>query len=472
MRYEIVRTLARCGAVGLLLSALATASRAGAQTPTVILQHGFFGDEHTWEQAQPQIALQISAQWIRPRTGWYLPLDSQSTNLFQFFFSGNPHSTAFVAHSFGGLLGRYTLQQGHPWKAVVTFGTPHGGTPIAQSVVNGNVARWLSQLQVDVLSPFEFFQSYVSFLEALELQDYEWVAADALSNYAVAGVLGNAMGLLDKVRPGTPFMEGVGGLNGTQGLLAEASAAPTRKPFTSVHTLLPDQFPGDHESGLLCRVSTGGLFWTQVCFGTQIALASYMGYKYLQYSNASPWDDPLNYQVIQSNAIRWATGAWDVWHLDHSWCGLIGAVSGGNCGLSDGLIPATSSNWPGSPPPTVVGNIGHTEQPSRSEVAAKVIESLQSAGYNNGSALSVSAIQGPTLVDAYSSATFSVSATGSGTLTYLWSVNGTVQGGTGSQFTWANTGANFTISVQVGNGASSVNRSLAVQVQTCGAIYC
>lgn len=177
---KFIEAVVRAAASAVLCAIVPTAS--SGQPPAIVLQHGFFGDEHTWEQAQPNLALQIAATWIRPRTGWYLTMPEQEYNLFHYYYSGVPAASGFVGHSMGGLLGRYTLQDGRKWKGLITVGTPHRGAPVGASVVSGLVTSTINSVVHDVLYPFDFYQSYVSFLEALELQDYEEEAVQGISS--------------------------------------------------------------------------------------------------------------------------------------------------------------------------------------------------------------------------------------------------------------------------------------------------
>lgn len=142
----LTRIVVFAGAMSVLTSAGAAQTR-----KSVIMQHGFFGDDNTWS-AVTSIQPAFDANFIRTNTFWYNNFESQEARLRANYYNGAGQDAAFVAHSFGGLLGRYATSgpNGKQWRGLATVGTPHQGAPFAANVLNGNVDLALAQVSYNL----------------------------------------------------------------------------------------------------------------------------------------------------------------------------------------------------------------------------------------------------------------------------------------------------------------------------------
>ena len=464
-------------------SSLLAAMPAFAQPrKSVIMQHGFLGDMGTWTAAAQSLQQTFDANFILTTTGWRNTFGNQANTLTANFYGGAGQDAAFVAHSFGGLLGRHMLRTGTPWRGLITVGTPHQGAPIAANIVNGTVASTLTTVATNIFEPFDYFQPpRVSFLQAAILDELEFGVIDVLLNlYIIPAVTGNAA-VLAQAQPGSAFLVGAAGLNGAGAMANEALSTPTRWQMTSVHTLLPLVFPDDHEMGLACRIIVGGITPAEFCYGYQVAATYAMYDKFVEYSEATPWENPGSHTEILVGAIKWLTAFFELLLLDHTWCQLIGSVQNGVCLPSDGLIPASVSTWSGATKRINLGNLAHTGQTDAQLTQERVAEGLLAAQIPRlagppagGTPLSVGQVSGPAQVPSGSDATYSVTASsGQGTLSYVWKVDGiSYQSGAASQFTYTNSGAGFVITVVVADGTSSYSRALSVSIGSCGFLAC
>lgn len=114
----------------------------------VILQHGFNSSSATWARMQNWLNTDMRHSGIKaPTTTWQHTYEDQETelksNVTGQFGAG---SVVLIGHSNGGMISRYLSQQefGHGAigvQGVITLGTPHQGTPVAN--VAGSLVRLL-----------------------------------------------------------------------------------------------------------------------------------------------------------------------------------------------------------------------------------------------------------------------------------------------------------------------------------------
>lgn len=472
------------GARAFLLSVLVLCAARGDAQPrkAVVMQHGFFGDEGTWTNATVNLQSTFDADFIRTRTGFYNTFERQARLLDSIYYTGTGSNAAFVAHSFGGLVGRYEMSRpyGLHWRGMLTVGTPHLGYQLAAKMVSHEATQTSGRVLNNISAPFLFYVvPQVSALEAAILDEvlYDILTA-ALGLYAFPTITGNASAsVFPEASPGSAFLSGASGVNTAGGLGAEL-LTPERWELTSVATLVDGST--DYESGLACRIIVGSRDASQFCFGVQLAVSLWYQAEFEKYANMSPGQDPIYWQSNVTNSIRWLNGYWEWRTLDHTWCGLIGGLVAGVCTPSDGLIPANVSSWPGATRHTGLANLSHLEQAGSSRTWAEIalflqasqIPLRQSGGSGNG--LSVGQVAGPAQVEAGVEAAFSVSASsGQGPLSYVWKVNNySLQAGASPLFSYTNGGADFVVAVTVSDGIAAYTRSKSVTIGTCGAFSC
>lgn len=438
-----------------------------AQPATLLLQHGFLGDLGTWESLGGQLSQQFLIDVRRYDSGASHSFPTQAATLASLLTGSATANALYVGHSNGGIVGRELVRQGKTFYGLLTIGSPHGGAPLAGSVIDGAVDLVVS---IDLRSLAQAGITYRAYGES-----YWWVrAVDALNlasyivyyTQIVSGVvLWNNSEILSQMRPGPAGY--LAQLNSSGNLVAERSAVPLQIEVTSY---LPNT------NGIISRALGGSASDAAQFVEERDYVEGQLLGQYYHYLTLDPWEEPFAVEM-QSNSWMWLEAAAVLLVLDVQYCALIGAYQFPlTCTPSDAVVPLDRQRLPNATTRFLLVDVAHlqdTSSPLTFAMLKRVLRDLEVpfAPLPPDPTFSVGSIQGPSVTTAGGESAFNIAASG-GTLPYEfeWRVDGVLkQTGMSESFVFANLGASFYLTVRVTDHSGlSFTRSLQVTVSSCG----
>lgn len=359
----------------LALTAAASARRVLAQSqqpvqPTVFV-HGLMNTGATWQQTADRLAQDYAIRAYRPTLSSTSPYADQSVQLRSYISSyGLPDTTIAVGYSNGGVVSRKASADGQRFKGIITVASPNQGAALAQSMSDGRVFRFISYVTSALADPFYYYAEYWDDFNA-------WLARTFASvMYGVSAsvpALAQALGydaynrIIPAMIPGSATFEGTGGLNSSANLTREASALRARVGVVSQID------PATGYFGITWQ-GVAPQSWGELT-AVQYAAVSIFMYAFEVYANYWDTGDP-NWVEKQNGAYLWLNAAGAVAVIDPMWCNFIGASGPTICTLSDGIVPVSSQEYPGSTGRYVMTGPAHKEVPTAGITASTLGQAL------------------------------------------------------------------------------------------------
>lgn len=190
---------------------LACARGAFAQDVPVLFIHGIFANGDPWRATSARLAttLRITPYVVDlPSTD---TLDSQTARL-NAMVAGLPAQTIAVGHSQGGLIARQSFRS-RPYRGILTLGTPHAGTPLAQNgldvIKHHSVAYNLAGLIGSFGSGQEF--SWVVAAVYAYLRDTQVLTSNVVGRLVSTAAVVNYVPVAPQLAPRSAFLSDLNG---------------------------------------------------------------------------------------------------------------------------------------------------------------------------------------------------------------------------------------------------------------------
>jgi pimeloyl-ACP methyl ester carboxylesterase len=420
------------------LAAVAAWSTAAAQysRQPIVLVHGFNASGDDWGGTEEKFQQELYANFYSWTLGWDWPFAHQVGVLRnQMQAAQLPDTSILIAHSFGGLISR-ELTRTQKVKGILTIGTPHGGAPIAGSVLDLVPTVYGALITTTAATAFSDYYNLGSVDPFCGLQGETEPSCDgeiafALASATAAGLVGTAVTAIPGLFAGDAYAHGGGSLqdadphssfilalNSNDNLNREASTISQRVSLSGRYTgwaspiwaiSQPDAAP--YFTGI-----------TEAAIAEMLYAANYYDYYTLT-------DDPY-YWTKTSYWQDWLWAGLALAGLDQAWCVWTGMVSiDGQCVEGDGLFSMSAQKW--NAPNTVYDEVtgpSHTAEKANTDFQKKayyylVYNFLVKTGPPQGATPPSVWISGP-LPSAPGNYTYSaVASGGNGSYTYHWQMS-------------------------------------------------
>ncbi|HEY0972583.1 MAG TPA: hypothetical protein VGE02_16565 [Gemmatimonadales bacterium] len=334
------------------LALVVPASRSAGQDQPAAFVHGFFSDGSTWQSAATQLARDFQIQAYTPDLPWAQPYATQA-GVLATYVSGIGQNIITAGHSNGAIVSRF-LNRDHaaPNNRIVSVGTPHLGTGLAHSVLDGNLAFWGSRIAFRIASPLDYYSYWEVQAGVQSPWDHVWHAFDQVGG--LFQNLGHAFAALGYVSPGLgsqiPVLQdmmigsaALNAINSPSNLIRESSAMSARvgiqvtvgSPRDLVFRVVDPVVPGS---------ANDYAFWKDVA--AFAALGAFWHYE--EYPLDAPFAFPL-----RSQRFQWPDLAAELDWVDVNYLSLIGALASYASSDAyswydnDGVVRTASQEYPG-----------------------------------------------------------------------------------------------------------------------------
>ncbi len=320
---------------------------AGQDTPVVFV-HGFASDQRTWQAAAARLAATLRIEPHLVELPWREPIETQAAAM-PHAVNALPPSAIAVAHSQGGVVARQ-WSRSKPLSGILTLGTPHSGSLLAQRGLDVLGFNYTLYNLVGLATAFgtgtEFEWIYVAlrghYAMALQLS---WGTAVSLA--ATTAVM-NHVPVAPQLVPGSAYLQG---LNGAGNLAREASAVSKRVGLT----FAADQY---WRAGAAVGLAPHQREWFAAATVTLPPTFEYAAV-YIEQRYG-----PLN-MPARSFAARLRDLAGAIRELDPLWCWAV--TDDRQCRVPhDGIVSVAAQSYPNAVNFGVTGP-AHTQETERSD---------------------------------------------------------------------------------------------------------
>lgn len=375
----------RC--VARLLLAVATltftASSLAAQDQPAAFVHGFASDGSSWQAAASQISSDLRIQAYTPNLPWNLSYATQAGVLATALAGAGPNVIT-AGHSNGAIVSRFlNRDHGSPNDRIVSVGTPHLGTGLAYSALNGDIAFWGARVAGRIGTTINVY-SYWELAAGIESPwDLAWFAFHGLgiafqylsSDLADLGYASPGMGIQVPVLEEMVYnSSSLGTINDPTNLARESSAM-----FARVGIRIEIDSPRDLVFRVVDPVAPGSADDMAVYkdLATFAALAAF--YYYDAYPVYAPHALPL-----RANRYMWLDLAAELDFVDVNYLNLMGALSSYvDSDLyywyqNDGVVRSISQQYPGGTRQVLIANGPlHMEQKQNDRVIEELFATFE-----------------------------------------------------------------------------------------------
>lgn len=328
---------------------------ARAQHP-VVLQHGIRSSEATWDRMASAIAnSRANVRVLRYSLSDGNPLPSQSGEL-QARLSGAgalSSSPAFVGHSQGGLISRYTTRAVAA-DALITVGSPHFGAPFAarrnyirDEFIFGTLLTQNAYLSLLFLgaSTYDYEYRYERGLGAVATI---LASINSVFPFVADRMIGRISGALNDLEPGSPFLNEL-----------NANAGAEQVPSSERISVLAQVEPSGYENMPFRAALAPGLAAGLSAFTLVSGFLAYeIGYSYLGTAVTGNGDWREYVVAIDMLAVgQYALGLPDRWNN-------YVAPDGG---AHDGIVPSSNMRMPNTGQGFLLSAYNHVEETSAPE---------------------------------------------------------------------------------------------------------
>ena len=336
------------GVLTVVLGLALTTAPAAAQDTPVVFVHGFNSSQQAWQAAAARLAASLRIEPHAVDVPWRDSFEAQATAL-QSAKGHLPSSTIVVAHSQGGVASRQ-WSQSKPLFGILTLGTPHTGSLLAQrglDVIRFNYTLYnLIGLATSFGAGTQFEWIYVLLRSYYNVGlQLSWGTATSVA--ATTAVM-HSVPVAPQLVPGSAFMTG---LNGPGNLARESSAIQRRVGLTFA---ADDYWRG----GVAVGLAPNQREWAWTAMLTLPPTFEYAAAYVEQYYG------PLN-MAARSFAASLRNIAGGIRELDPLWCWAV--TDDRQCRVPhDGIVSAVNQHYPGGLNFSVAGP-AHTQETDRSD---------------------------------------------------------------------------------------------------------
>lgn len=337
-------------AVGVLIVAGLWPGLVSAADRPAVFIHGFSGDGGDWAGTAGRLRERLSIDPRWPSLRWSSSFEDQARDLQRMADIGSLSASAVaIGHSNGGLVARQwsTLR---PVNGIVTIGTPHGGAPLLQHLVDWAIFNDITRWALDgVMRAFSVPSDWWWVPGALKAY-LKWTNGfSVLAVSEVVTMLGvqTAVPVTVEMLPGSSFL---GTLNGSGNLTREATM-----PRVGVASIAHNYY------------WAGPARATRPDSADAIATALYavagglLGYGNLIIASSNPADWASINQGLSLISV-----ANQLLSVDPVWCQLVSHPVAGICIANDGVVPVDRQAYPGAPTLYIEGP-AHTQERQQSD---------------------------------------------------------------------------------------------------------
>ncbi|MEI6157384.1 MAG: alpha/beta hydrolase, partial [Atribacterota bacterium] len=169
----------------------------GGNGQPVIFVHGIMSDGSRWdkslEQLQAHNYFEDHQVWVF-QYNWRDPIVLNGEDFLKRLNEAGIHDPVIVAHSMGGLVSRSCIAQGGEIERLITLGTPHNGTPLANFgallLGSSNFGEWVQNVLFPGLSDMKETSSFIADLNSnqrdIQQREKYVVFSGGMSCYIVA----------------------------------------------------------------------------------------------------------------------------------------------------------------------------------------------------------------------------------------------------------------------------------------------
>ncbi|MCC7009999.1 MAG: hypothetical protein IT184_14425 [Acidobacteria bacterium] len=334
-----------------ILVAAGTSSAAASDRPVVFL-HGFAASAGDWTDAASRLQQSLALQARIPGLAWQNEFPAQAAALqANAQFGSLPNTTVAVGHSNGGLVAREWSKL-HNLAGIVTIGTPHGGAPILQNLVQWAMFNDVTRWAIDrVLSAFAVPTDSSWVIGAVQqclrfASDYSVFTVTRL--FAGLGVQ-TTVPVSYQMMPGSSFLNA---LNSDGNLSREAASAPKRVGIASV---AHNYYWAGPARAVLPQDADAIAVTLYASAGTLI------GYGNALLGRAAPGD----WASIEQALSLIGLGS-QLLMIDQMYCALVSHPVIWVCMPNDGVVPIDRQAYPGAANLLIQGP-AHTQEKQQSD---------------------------------------------------------------------------------------------------------